>query len=367
MKFVSIGPEDAPQNGRDDFHFFRQNTLPSFQRSYDYLRERIGNGHHLTVVYRSNMLGAQCAVAGSPAGAVRVVLQPSAVKSIEGPPWPMSRISAGIGRSGRLLTSAIYGYAEWRSPYRKHIRAFRQSIGAPINIPWRQACAQDHAVLMMCPRWFALPQPDWPENIYLAGFPLPKEEPIGADLGGFIARHGAPLVFTPGTGVSDPQSFFQRAAETARLVGMPALFLSRHVAARHRQDPRIFCTDYLALSGVLRQAAAIFHHGGIGTVAEALRTGCPQIVIPDRFDQPDNAMRIARLGLGGAIMSRTLSGESWAEMLRQVLGSRHVQAQLQTAKHLIAMQDSVRNAGLIVQQVASDRRQLRSAGWSARV
>ncbi len=43
------------------------------------------------------------------------------------------------------------------------------------------------------------------------------------------------------------------------------------------------------------------HHGGVGTTAEALRAGRPQIVVPFFGDQPDHASRIERLGIGVAL------------------------------------------------------------------
>ncbi|MEI9890491.1 MAG: nucleotide disphospho-sugar-binding domain-containing protein [Caulobacteraceae bacterium] len=39
------------------------------------------------------------------------------------------------------------------------------------------------------------------------------------------------------------------------------------------------------------------HHGGVGTTAQALRAGKPQLITPFAGDQPDNAMRMCRLGV----------------------------------------------------------------------
>ena len=43
--------------------------------------------------------------------------------------------------------------------------------------------------------------------------------------------------------------------------------------------------------------AAVVHHGGIGTCAQALAAGVPQLTMPLAFDQPDNATRLRRLGV----------------------------------------------------------------------
>ena len=78
-------------------------------------------------------------------------------------------------------------------------------------------------------------------------------------------------------------------------------------------------------------AAAIIHHGGIGTTAQALRAGKPQLVIPFFADQPDNAGRVARLGVGRSLkrkrclfaplrteLSLLLDGPGFAERAAEV-------------------------------------------------
>ncbi len=42
--------------------------------------------------------------------------------------------------------------------------------------------------------------------------------------------------------------------------------------------------------------AALVHHGGIGTTAQAMRAGVPQLITPFAHDQFDNAARVERLG-----------------------------------------------------------------------
>jgi UDP:flavonoid glycosyltransferase YjiC (YdhE family) len=63
-------------------------------------------------------------------------------------------------------------------------------------------------------------------------------------------------------------------------------------------------------------------------------------------------MRVARLGLGGAIMSRAGSSRDWIELLQECLESRHVGTQIATAARLIGEQDGVRNGIDLVERVA---------------
>jgi UDP:flavonoid glycosyltransferase YjiC (YdhE family) len=45
----------------------------------------------------------------------------------------------------------------------------------------------------------------------------------------------------------------------------------------------------------------IVHQGGVGTTAQAIHAGVPMLVIPFMHDQPDNAFRVKRLGIGRII------------------------------------------------------------------
>jgi hypothetical protein len=73
--------------------------------------------------------------------------------------------------------------------------------------------------------------------------------------------------------------------------------------------------DYVPFSVVLPRCAALIHHGGIGTTAQAIAAGAPQLVVPTTHDQPDNAVRIRRLGLGDFILPRDYTKASVMEKL----------------------------------------------------
>jgi UDP:flavonoid glycosyltransferase YjiC (YdhE family) len=66
-------------------------------------------------------------------------------------------------------------------------------------------------------------------------------------------------------------------------------------------------------------AAAVVHHGGIGTTAEALRSGRPQLVLPVGGDQPDNAARLARIGAAVTMPVGDFTGTEGAALLGGLL------------------------------------------------
>ncbi len=81
---------------------------------------------------------------------------------------------------------------------------------------------------------------------------------------------------------------------------------------------------YVPFSQVLPRCAAIVHHGGIGTCAQGLAAGVPQLTMPLGFDQPDNTTRLWRLGVGRWVRPHLFHGERLAAELAALLGDSRV-------------------------------------------
>ena len=58
---------------------------------------------------------------------------------------------------------------------------------------------------------------------------------------------------------------------------------------------------YAPFSALMPRLRALVHHGGIGTSAQALAAGIPQLVVPFAHDQFDNAARLRRLGVADTL------------------------------------------------------------------
>jgi UDP:flavonoid glycosyltransferase YjiC (YdhE family) len=69
---------------------------------------------------------------------------------------------------------------------------------------------------------------------------------------------------------------------------------------------------------------AVIHHGGIGTLAQALAAGVPQLVLASGFDRPDNATRLQRLGVAEHLPPSCWKPAAAVEALRRLLESPDV-------------------------------------------
>jgi rhamnosyltransferase subunit B len=176
------------------------------------------------------------------------------------------------------------------------------------------------------PEWFAATQPDWPQPLFRAGFPLFDPDPDAAlspELERFLeAEQGSkPLVFTPGTGNTQARAYFSHARAAVERLGLRAIFLTPHREQLPPDlPPAILWQDYVPLRRLLPHVALLVHHGGIGTTAEALRAGTPQLVVPLAHDQFDNAARIEALGAGAGLPASRLDTARLARTLHRLLG-----------------------------------------------
>jgi UDP:flavonoid glycosyltransferase YjiC (YdhE family) len=89
----------------------------------------------------------------------------------------------------------------------------------------------------------------------------------------------------------------------------------RHIPAR-LPDGVAHCS-YAPFSQLLPRCAMLVHHGGIGTTAQALASGKPQIITPFSFDQFDNAERSRKLGSAYVLRGRKITVTNLATAIKR--------------------------------------------------
>ena len=70
-------------------------------------------------------------------------------------------------------------------------------------------------------------------------------------------------------------------------------------------DSGVIFVDEVPHALLFPRVAAVVHHGGAGTTAQALRAGRPQVVLPFTMDQPFFARRVHEIGVGSAPVPTT--------------------------------------------------------------
>lgn len=300
-----------------------------------------------TVVVASTLaLGARVAQEQLKLPTATVHLQPSIFRSVIDPPH----------LQGLYMPPWMPGWAK-RAQYRMvdlvtdplvagPLNAFRRELGLPrIRSILGQYVHSPQRVIGMFPAWYAPPQPDWPEQTRLTGFPLYDErghstlDPI---LLKFLDEGEPPIAFTPGSAMWSGHSFLEQSARACKLLDKRGLLLTRHREHLPKSLPSgVIHVDYAPFSELLPRCAALVHHGGIGTTAQALAAGVPQLVVPHAHDQPDNAHRVVTLGVGGKLEPKEFRAPMIARALGDLLGSPDIKSRCRDVMRRFAGADPI--------------------------
>lgn len=219
------------------------------------------------------------------------------------PQLPALRTLAGLHPvvARTLLNLGKWTTKSWIEP----IQQLRKELGLPRGRhPIFEGQHSPTLVLALFSRALAQIQPDFPPNTVITGFPFfdrKDERPLPPELLHFLKAGEPPILFTLGSSaVWIGEDFYRASIEAAQKLGRRALLLT----GNERNLPTttlpegIAAFDYAPHSLVMPLASIVVHQGGIGTTAQALRAGQPVLMVPYGQDQPDNARRCARLGIG---------------------------------------------------------------------
>jgi rhamnosyltransferase subunit B len=320
--------------------------LPSYEPTFEYFRQQMQQPGRLVVVNLDEFSASNVMAEMYGLPLCRIQLAPWRIRSLIRPAWPFREQIAGRRLSAafrKYTLPMLYTHQERCVTFVRALNVLRERVGLPPVASTLDIDAKITQRLGFFPDWYARPEADWPANFELVGFPLAKSTALlPAELEAFIGREGRPLVFTPGTGVVNVQLFFEDARRCCEALGMPGVFLSPHVAASGADfGPRIRHYGFLDLELILKQAALLVHHGGIGTTARALQAGLPQIIRPAMYDQFDNGDRVRLLGVGNMLLQKDYSPERLIELVRELTSSAQVQTNLQRVRHDLAGTDAV--------------------------
>ena len=204
------------------------------------------------------------------------------------------------------------------------LNALRQRLGLDPVIRLRHWWNSPTRMLLMFPDWYAAPQTDWPAQAVQLGFPLVDRfgdvPAMAPELESFLAAGDAPLVFTYGSAMRQGAPFFATALAICRRMGRRAVLLAPQDGQIPKPlPPGIIQLPYAPLSALLPRSAALIHHGGVGTVAQALAAGIPQLVVPVAFDHFDEGRRLKDRTLGATLSRRAFRPARAARILGRLL------------------------------------------------
>lgn len=266
-----------------------------------------------------------CAQRGLPW--VSSVLSPMSMLSTLDPPQiasvPFGRAlrRLGVWPYRGFMQLAAWMAFRWEAP----LHALRAELGLPRaeHPALFHGQFSPHLNLALFPRWLAQPAADWPARSLLTGFArydgAPPSAELCARLDAYLDAGEPPLVFALGSSVAlIAGQFWQEAIAAAQALGRRALLVTGEPWSTPL-PPGIAAFEYLPYSRLFPRAAAVIHQAGIGTLAQALAAGRPQLIVPAAFDQPDNARRAQALGVARTLPIRKATAARLAHELAALL------------------------------------------------
>lgn len=349
-------------------------VTPYVERSYADLIDAM-QGADL-VVASSFSLVARVAAEKLGLPVVSLLLSPCVFFSAEDPahlmelPWlPGFRRTFGA-RAARFVLDL--GRAQSRRQT-KAIAELRRRVGAPapkgdeiLDGPLRA----DWIAAAFSPLLGPLP-PDAPLNSAIVGFTFYDSEIGGAGalppgLAQFLDDGPLPVVFSLGSfGVHAAGNFYETAATACRRLGMRAVLLvgSDAVSSHaHLSSDEVAIAGYAPHSMVFPRAAAIVHHGGIGTVAQAMRAGKPQLICPMLGDQADNAERLKRLGVARRVDHKRFTPDTATKALHSLLNDGEASRKAARCASEVADEDGAKLAAEGITRLLGHAQSRRAVG-----
>jgi rhamnosyltransferase subunit B len=327
----------------------------AFRRQYEVMARLAGNSDTVLIAY-APMFAARIVQEKLARPLVTLLPMPWMLLSRVSPPaLPMAarfpvlqsrRASLWVWRVAELATDLLLG---------RRLNALRASLGLKrVRGIYRWSFSPELTIGLF-PDWYAAPQRDWPRNTRTAGFGLHDGgKPVDKELLEFCRRGAPPVAFTFGTGIMHARELFRKSFECCQKLGLRALFLTRYPQQLPEHlPPSIRHCDYAPFSQIFPECAAVVHHGGAGTTAQALAAALPQLILPLAWDQPDNAFRVRRLGAGQWISPRG-TANSMATGLQGVMLPA-VQSRCQELAQRFESKDGYERAAEWVEEMATRR------------
>ena len=318
-----------PKHGLE--RVIREFMLPVLRTTYDDLLAVVQKDGGADLLISQMLIFAAPLIAEKTGGRwVSTELQPGAFMSVYDPPvlapFPALAKLRGLGSA---FHRALFRFAKltarsWSEP----VGQLRRELGLrPGQDPLFEGRNSPYLVLALFSGVLGEPQPDWPANTLVTGFPFYDENDsrLAPELAEFLDEGGPPIVFTLGSSaVWDAGSFYEESIAATQILGKRAVLLVGNDPLNQPRQPLpkdVIAVAYAPYAQIFPRASVIVHQGGIGTTGQALRAGKPMLVNPFGGDQYDNGARVVRLGGGRTIRRKQYKAERAADELKELFAN----------------------------------------------
>jgi rhamnosyltransferase subunit B len=251
--------------------------------------------------------------------------------------WRFNKLFIELGRRG---------LQKWWEP----VHRLRRERGLdPGGDPLFEVKFSADLILALFSPEIAKPQPDWPAHTVQPGYLFYDQDEarsgLPPELEAFLQNGEPPIVFTLGSSaVHDPRGFFEASAEAAKILNRRAVYLCGQSPPPATVAGQTIAVPYAPFSELFPRAAVVVHQAGSGTTAQVLRAGCPALIMPCAFDQPDNAARVKKIGAGLTVSRNRYNARTAAHLLNELLTTPTYAADAEQIARRLWSEDGVSEA-----------------------
>lgn len=174
--------------------------------------------------------------------------------------------------------------------------------------------------------WFASAENDWPKNIVALGFipkELKKESDLPDEIKDFLKSDKKKVLITGGTSKFVKKDFYEIIQSGVNLVDCKAIMVVPFESQRpNKIADNVLMVSSACVSKLMYCVDAVIHHGGMGTLSEAISAGTPQIILSHIIDGRDNAFRLNEIGIAVNITVSRWNAENIKNALEYTLSGK---------------------------------------------
>jgi rhamnosyltransferase subunit B len=217
----------------------------------------------------------------------------------------------------------------------EHLNKTRNVLKLPLIANLDNYHADDSIIrFALFPKWLVKKEEYQPKRIIFSDFlfcDIPGIGNITNNLEAFLSAEPQPILVTLGSIISgglinsnSEKYLFELTKKIAKINDMRFIIISENLANENFDTKSIFITSKINLPEVLPRVKAIVHHGGIGTIAQALKFAVPQLMLPFGHDQFTNAGISDNLGVGAFINFSSLNIKNYKQGLEKIISDMHI-------------------------------------------
>ncbi len=253
------------------------------------------------------------------------------------------------------VTQRLRQNPEFHNPY--HVLREKQKLKN--SKPWMSYWKHEHLIFAASP--YLYPSPPWCFTANQTGFWF-YEDPRwckwqpDTKLKEFMTTRPKPLVLSfSSQPIRNREEFIAVHISAAMKLNRRILIQGGWSGFNESHLPLNIDRDLVMFAGFMPQdwlffhAAGVITHGGIGTVARALRNSCPMLLEPYTYEQCFNAHKVLSWGVGAAMFPTKLTAAGIARVLEEKVLTEHCQQRAQEIKLQIDAESGIEKACNIIE------------------